>query len=130
MIDVDFFYEMTSSFLTFFNFFLREKHYIFVTVIRNQKNKFMKTKITTLLLCVALSMPMKAQLKSDTFFYEPIFSSKINTTPTDYGTYYAIEFENMEIEPMPESVPIKSGMLLLTIFSSMYVMFKRKENIK
>lgn len=94
------------------------------------KNEFMKTKITTLLLCMVLSMPILAQLKSDAFFYEPTFSGKIITTPTEFGTFYAIEFENMEIEPMPVTVPIKNGVPLLAIFSSVYLIFKIKEGLK
>ncbi len=89
----------------------------------------MKVKIVTLMLCALFSVPMMAQRKSDAFFYYQNTGSRaIITTPVEYQISEAMEFERMNIAPVP--VPIKNGVLSFAIFSSMYLVFRRKEDLK
>ena len=86
----------------------------------------MKVKIATLLLCMAFLMPMVAQQKTDSFFNYQDGSRAVNKTPVP--TYYDSEvgFSNMNVN----ATPLNQGILPLTVVSFVYLLIRRKEEMK
>lgn len=87
----------------------------------------MKVKIATLLLCVAFSMPMIAQRKTDSFFsYQQVDSRLINTTPVPASFGEEMRINNMDVN----ATPLNDGLLVLTMVSLAYCLSRRKEVVK
>ncbi len=86
----------------------------------------MKVKIATLLLCMAFLMPVVAQQMTDSFFNYQDVGRAINKTPVP--TYHDTEvgFNNMNVN----AAPINGGLLPLTLVSFVYLLIRRKEEVK
>lgn len=86
----------------------------------------MRKKITTLVLCTILSIPLMAQLKTDAFFNYQVVERAIDYTPVN--VYYDTEvgFNNMNIN----ATPLDGEIFILTLVSFVYCLKRRKELAK
>ena len=86
----------------------------------------MKTKIVTLMLCLFFVIYVNAQQRTDYFFYSErsdyIVGRDYNSL-TPYRTIEEIGFQDVMIE----SVPVGSGMILLSGFCFIYCILKIKD---
>ena len=78
------------------------------------------------MLCMAFSMPMIAQRKTDSFFNYQSDDRGPNTTPVEFFTKEEIGINNMNINP----VPLGNGLLVLSMISTLYFIKKRKETVR
>ena len=83
------------------------------------KLKFMKTKFTTLVLCMFFMLHGNAQ--SDGFFNSNGFGGR-----ETYQTHEEVSISNMNID----AAPLGSGSLLLVGFGLAYASFRRKEVVR
>lgn len=93
----------------------------------------MRKKITTLVLCVALTIPLMAQLKTDSFFNYSIYGVREKTYHDNapllkYPVYFDsdIEFSNMDMD----DAPVGEGLAILAFASVVYYIVRRKEMVK
>lgn len=87
----------------------------------------MRKKITTLVLCMMLSMFITAQQRNDSFFnysYEN-GGRAVNTDPVPIQTDMGMTFQNMNV-----NAPIGNGLIIMLGMSIFYVTIKRKEFIR
>ena len=82
----------------------------------------MGTKITTLMLCLVLSLSAIAQQKTDSFFNYQDVDRAIITTPVEFHIQDGIVIDNMNVN----AAPVGSGLLILTMVSMLYFMMKKK----
>lgn len=82
----------------------------------------MKTKITTLVLCMMLSMFMTAQQRNDSFFNYQNQERLIDETPVPFQTSDSHGFNNMHV-----NAPLGNGLFIIAMISIVYVLSKRKE---
>lgn len=87
----------------------------------------MRKKITTLVLCMMLSMFMTAQQRNDSFFnysYEN-GSRAITGDPVPLQTDTGMTFKNMNV-----NAPIGDGLIIMLGISMFYVTIKRKDFVR
>jgi len=84
----------------------------------------MKTKITTFVLCMMLSMLITAQQKHDSFFNYQTHDRATDKTPVPTQSSDGQGFNNMHV------TPIGNGLFISTLISMVYVLSKRKETAK
>ncbi|MBQ8223617.1 MAG: hypothetical protein IJZ87_09820 [Bacteroidales bacterium] len=87
----------------------------------------MKVKITTLVLCLMLSIFMTAQQKNDSFFnysYENA-GRAIYTDPVPIQTDMGMTFQNMNV-----NAPVGNGLIIMLGISIFYVIIKRKDLVR
>lgn len=80
----------------------------------------MKTKITTLVLCLVLSLTTMAQRKTDAFF------SSFDNNPRA-SSYIPIRMDEFSFESMSvyeQEVPIDNGVLVLVFFAVVYIVYR------
>ena len=85
----------------------------------------MRTKITTLVLCLVLSLTIMAQRKTDAFF-----NYQETRTDTDFISFVdddGFGLKNMEIV---EHAPLGNGLLILLVVSVFYSILKNREDVK
>lgn len=95
----------------------------------------MKNKITTLVLCMVLSIPLMAQLKTDSFFnYSFVGNARAQQYHEDTELLVCridfdseIEFADMD---MGEEVSVGDGFIILASVSLFYLVIRRKEVVK
>ena len=91
------------------------------------KLKFMKKKITTLVLFVVMSSSVMAQQKSDSFFnYNTYGETRIDMRDLPVETL-GTSFSDMNIYV---DAPIGNGLFILMCIGVVYAMFKNKEVVK
>ena len=79
----------------------------------------MKTKITTLVLCLVLSLTIMAQRKTDAFFSSIDNNTRLSYLPVDMDEF---SFESMSI--YEQEVPIDNGLLVLATIAIIYMVFR------
>ena len=89
----------------------------------------MKVKITTLVLCMFCIIHANAQQKTDAFFNYKYHDDATRATYVDATHLSTVGFNNMGISVNYESVPLGSGLFVLTLISATYLVLRlrRKE---
>ena len=91
------------------------------------KLKFMKKKVTTLILFVVMSSSVMAQQKSDSFFnYNTYGETRIDTRVLPVETL-GTSFADMNVNV---DAPIGNGLLILICIGVVYAMLKNKEVVR
>lgn len=85
----------------------------------------MKVKITTLVLCVMLSVCVSAQQKHDSFFDYKDYERAIDMTPVPFQTSDGHGFNDMHV-----NAPLGNGIFITVLISFAYILSKRKEEAK
>lgn len=92
------------------------------------KLKFMKKKVTTLVLFVVMSSSVMAQQKSDSFFnYNTYSETRVDTRVLPVETL-GTSFADMNVNV--DAAPIGDGLLILMCIGVIYAMLKNKEVVR
>lgn len=85
----------------------------------------MRTKITTLVLCLVLSLTIMAQRKTDAFFN--CQDDRADRSLITFVDEEGLGLKNMEIV---EQVPLGDGLLVLLVVSVFYSILRNREEVK
>lgn len=86
-------------------------------------NKFMKTKLTTLVLCLVLTSHIMAQQKTDSFFTYQDLSSSNRATLVEFYTNDGTTIPNMNVN----AASLEDGFFVLSLICMLYLIARRKE---